>query len=182
MKQAILFLFCCFLFNSQVCYSQIESKTKSVCGYSNTLNEVTMGITFGKISNPVDTTYYIRFRVAIPAKQYKKIYISSQSSLTFLTRSGKNIDLKIAGVKSTIESDHQIKEKHIGFTQDDFSTVLTIPVTRKQLAEIGSEPFYKIKLPYFEKPSKKDELIFPKPALLVDRDFTQIGARYVLGI
>ena len=179
MKQVILILFCSFLFNSHDCFSQkSETKIKYVYGYSYDLNGVTMGITFEKIAKFVTTPYYIRFRIDIPSKEYRNIYLPKNGTLTFLSKSGNTIDLKLGDVGSLIKRDPQT---------DHYTTTLTIPVTREELVEIGSEPFYRITLPYIENSSKKDrlilkkdQLIFTRPALLIRRNFTQTDVKYIL--
>ncbi len=190
MKRIVIILICSFLIQSYNCFSQIETKSKQVYGYSSDVNGVTMGISFGKI----DTTYYIRCHITIPGKEYRKIYLSTKSTLSFITKSGKTIDLNLASKSSSAEQEGQINDRKLFFKEDKYTkhdniyednnyfTVLTIPVTKEQLLKIGSEPFYRVKLPYFENSSNEGELLFVKPAISISRDFIQKDIKYLLGI
>lgn len=178
MKQVVLMLLCSFLINASHCFSQVETKIKHVFGYSDDINGVTMGISFGKI----DTTYFVRCRISIPEKEYREMYLTSTSVLTFIGKSGNVIKCNLPGTSSSVEGDNQVNDRKIFFNQDASATILTFSVSKEQLAQISAEPFYRMTLPYFEKSSNSGELIFTRTALLTSKDFTEEGARFILGM
>ena len=182
MKQFLLFTFCGFLLSPIACLSQeIETKIKYVWGYSEELPDVSLGIAIGKTSVASDE-YFIRFRLDISANEYRNIYLSRESAITFLHEDGNSIELNLEGMKASINRYRQIEDPKIMLTLDNFITELTVPVSREELTEIGSEPFYKIVLPYINGSSNEKEIIFVKPALFNNRKFLQSGVNEVLKI
>jgi hypothetical protein len=180
-----------FVLNLSSCFSQLlennkkefKSDTRVVYGYSNDINALDLGITFGKVINSVDTTYYIKFQLYAPNSDFRQdILINKTSTITFLSKSGKAVDLKLTDVISFTENVKQIDNPYSS-VKSHYSTILILNVTKERLIEIGSEPFYKLILPYFNASSKvENKAIFVKPTLFTRRIFIQKSVNYILDI
>ena len=156
MKKLIFIFGILLVMSAGHCFSQLpdnyqkeyESYTRVVSGYSDDFNELDLGITFGKQINPVNTTYYIKFQIYAPNTDFRQdIQINKTSAITFLSKSGKRVDLKLSNVISSTENKQQTDNPFS--VKSDYSTILIVPVTKDQLLEIGSEPFYHLLLPYY---------------------------------
>jgi hypothetical protein len=191
MKKVIFTLCCIFLINSINCFSQsieknkneFKSETGYVNGYSERSSDVfRMGITFGKVLSLIDTNYYIEFDLEIPGSEYRTdICLNKAKSLTFLTRNGRSVDLKMTDVSSSIKSDKQTVDPFTPIEVNYHSTTLILEVTKEELMIIGSEPFYRLLLPYFNCSSKAyNEVRFVKPTLFTRRVFIQKNINYIL--
>ena len=193
MKKMIFTFGCIFVINISSCFSQLlenskkeyKSVTRFVYGYSNDFNDLELGITFGKILNSVDTVYYIKFKLCAPTSEFRKdIQIKRTSAITFLSKSGKKIDLKLIDVISFAEKENEKQmDDPVSTVKSYHSTILVIHVTKDKLIEIGAEPFYNLILPYYNSSSKvENRAIFVKPTLFVPRSFVQKNINYILGI
>lgn len=162
---------------------EYKSKTNVVKGYSNDYNELNIGITFGKIINVIDTTYYIKFQLYAPTSEFQKdIQIYKTSSITFLSKSGRTVELKLTNVISSTEKEKQIVDQY-STDISYYSTILILFVTKEKLIEIGSEPFYNLILPYYHSSSKvENKAIFAWPTLFTRRNFNQKSVKYILDI
>jgi len=177
--------------NISSCFSQLlennnkvfKSATRYVFGYSNDFNELHLGITFGKVINSVDTTFYIKFQLYAPNSEFRKdIQIRKTSAITFLSKSGKTVDLKLTNVISLSEKENE-KQVPLPTTQTYHSTILILNVTKENFIEIGSEPFYNLIFPYYNSSTKvENRAIFVKPPLFIPRTFTQKNVTYILDI
>jgi hypothetical protein len=173
------------------CFSQLsennkkeyKSKTSFVKGYSNDHNELNLGITFGKSIHLNDTSYYIKFQLYAPASEFREdMQIFKTSSITFLSKNGRTVELKLNDVISSTATEKQIVDQYATDILSS-STILIVPVTKEKLIDIGSEPFYKLILPYYNGSLKvENEAIFDWPALLNSRKFTQKSVKYILDI
>lgn len=193
MKKLIFTLGCIFLMNISSCFSQLlenskseyKSVTRFVYGYSNDFNDLVLGITFGKVLNSVDTVYYIKFILSAPNSELRKdIQIKRTSAITFLSKSGKKIDLKLTDVISFEEKENEKqRDDPVSTVISYHSTIFVIYVTKDKLIEIGAEPFYNLILPYYDGSSKvENRAIFVKPTLFVPRSFVQKNIKYILDI
>lgn len=160
-KKHISITFLGFILFTKVCFAQIkhETKVKYVGGANSALPGLNIGIVLGR----VDTSYYMRCQLYIPAMQYSEIYLSRKSNMSFVLKSGKSVDLSLENIRTSIESYREMNDFMIQRSQDGYITKLTIPVARQQLLEIASEPLEMITLPYFKNPTKSEELIFSRP-------------------
>lgn len=193
MKKVIFILVCVFHINSINCFSQsieknkkeFESKTKYVYGYSNDFNEaISMGISFVKVLSSIKATYYIKFHFNESTSEYRTdICLNKASAITFLSESGRFVDLKLNDVRSILKSDKRSDDPFTPIKVFRYSTILILEVTREELIRIGSEPFYKIILPYFDCSSKvNNKVVFGTPALFTRRIFIQKNINYILDI
>ena len=193
MKRVIFMLGCIYLINSINCLSQsieknkkeYKSKTNYVNGYSNDSNDpISMGITFVKVISSIKVTYYIKFNVNAPASEYRTdICLNRASAITFLAKSGRFVDLKLTDVSSFIKSDKQLNDPFTPIKVYHHSTILILEVTKEELIKIGSDPFYKIILPYFDCSSKvNNKVVFSNTALFTRRIFIQKNINYILDI
>jgi hypothetical protein len=191
MKKVFILFGCIYFMNLSSCFPQLlennkkeyRSKTSVVKGYSNDYNELDIGITFGKIINLIDTTYYIKFQIYAPTSDFRKdIQIYKTSSITFLSKSGRTVDLKLTNVISSTEKEKQVVDQYstdIAYS----STILILDITKEKFIEIGSEPFYNLILPYYNSSSKvENKAIFAWPTLLTRRNFNQKSVKYILDI
>jgi hypothetical protein len=191
MKKLILIFGCVYLLNLNYCYSQewengkrvYYSKTRVVHGYSKDFNGLDIGITFKKVINLKDTAYYVKFQLYAPATDFRNdIQIKKSGSITFLSKSGKAIDLKLTNVVSSTDSDKQIVDPY-STVDAHFSTILIVEVTKEKLIDIGSEPFYHLILPYYNSSTEvENKAIFAWPTLLTKRIFIQRNVKYILEI
>jgi len=191
MKKMIILFGCIYFMNLSSCFPQIleknkkeyKSKTSVVKGYSNDYNQLDIGITFGKIINLIDTTYYIKFQLYAPTSEFQSdIQIYKTSSITLLSKSGRTVELKLTNVISSTEKEKQVVDP---FSADIsyHSTILILYVTKEKLIEISSEPFYNLILPYYNSSSKvENKAIFAWPTLLTRRNFNQKSIKYILDI
>jgi hypothetical protein len=192
MKKVIFILVCIFLINLSNCFSQlvsknkkkIESKTSVVYGYSNEFKDLYLGITFGKVKNTSDTTYYIKFQLSAPTSEFQGyIYILKSRAITFLSKSGKIVDLNLTDVISKIENNEYYDGPFNKITINDYSTIFILNVTKEKLIEISSEPFYNLILPYYNCSTKvENKAIFKMPTLFTRKTFTQKSVKYILDI
>ncbi len=193
MKKVIFILGFIFLVNSFNCFSntiekdgnEYKSKRKYVYGYSEDFKEeFFLGVSFEKVIKPADTIYSIRLQLhASEIEGRKNICFNKANSVTFLSKNGKTVDIQISDVKSLV--DHNDKTDHLYSTinESHYSTIVILNVSKEQLIEVGSEPFYHIILPYLDcksKVAKKAEFI--KPTLMVSRRFIQKNVKYILDI
>ena len=178
-KKLICIFFLGFIFFSKLCFSQIkhETKAKYVGGANSALPGLNIGIVLGR----VDTSYYMRCQLYIPAMQYSEIYLSRKSNMSFVLKSGKSVDLSLENIRTSIESYREMNDFIIQRSQDGYITKLTIPVTRQQLLAIAAEPLEMITLPYFKNPTKSDELLFSRPPFFKSRSFIQDEIYHILG-
>lgn len=176
--KSIPLLFIILLLFSKVCFSQIETKIKYVGATTTELPGLNIGIVIGKI----DTSYYMRFRLYIPSMEYKEVYLSRKSYLSIAFKSGKAIYLNLEKASSSILKHNEVNDFILFRSQDGYITFLTIPVSKQQLLQISKEPFESISLPYFENPTKSDELIFSRPPLFRGKSFLQDDISYILSI
>lgn len=177
--------------NSSGCYSQVtennnrefKSETKFVFGYLNNVTVLDLGITFGKVIDPDDTTYYVKFQLYAPNSELRQdIQINRTSSITFLFKSGKRVDLELTDVISYTENEKQTDNPYSS-VKSTYSTVFILNVTKEQLFKIGSEPFYQLILPYSNRSSEiENQAIFEWPSLFTRRTFTRKCVRYILDI
>lgn len=195
MKKTIFILVCVFLINLTNCFSQLvannknefKSKTSVVFGYSNDFNELYLGITFGKVINKVDTTYNIKFHLYAPTSEFQNdIQIKRTSAITFLSKSGEKIDLKLTDVIFFTEKDDEkqmVGHGPISIVKTQYSAILVLNVTKDMFIKIGSEPFYNLMLPYYNSLSKgESRAIFVRPTLFIPRSFTQKSIKNILDI
>ncbi len=181
MKQILIILICSFLIQSLDCFSQSnETKLRHIYGYSNDFNDVTLSLVFGRISGTEDINYYVRIQIDLSKTEDAKMFFPKGSTLSFLTKSGKTIELNMDDVSSNMKLENRLSNSQISDIKQPLIKVKTIPVTKEQLVEIGAEPFYKIIIPYYVNSSKSDKLIFSRPALLTGRDFTTEDVRRIL--
>jgi len=190
MKKLIFIVVSLLVMNVGSCFSQFpenyqkefESRTRAVYGYSDDFNELTMAITFGKKINAVNTAYYIKFQLYAPNSELRQdIQIKKTSVLTFLSKSGKTVDLPLTDVISSTankqETDNPFSVK------SDYSTILMVNVTKEQLIEIGSEPFYHLILPYYNTTWQLEKkAFFTSPTLFIRKTFTQKYIKYILDV
>ncbi len=177
MKRILIILICSFLIQSLDCYSQsIETKLRHIYGYSNDYNDVTLSL----ISGSEDMDYYMRIQINLSKTENAKMYFPQGSTLSFLTKSGKTVELNMDDVNLTLVCNKFTADSRISDTDNPLIKIKTIPVTKEKLEEIGAEPFYKITIPYYVNSSKSDKLIFTRPALLTGRDFTEKDVRRIL--
>jgi hypothetical protein len=176
--KSIPLLFIILLLFSKVCFSQIETKIKYVGATTTELPGLNIGIVIGKI----DTSYYMRFRLYIPSMEYKEVYLSRKSYLSIALKSGKAIYLNLEKASSSILKHNEVNDFILFQSQDGHITFLTIPVSKQQLLQISKEPFESISLPYFENPTKSDELIFSRPPLFRGKRFLLDDISYILSI
>ena len=193
MKKMIFTFGCIFVMNISSCFSQLlenskkeyKSVTRFVLGYSNDFNELDLGITFGKVINSFDTIYYVKFQLSAPSSEFRKdMQIKKASAITFLSKSGKKIDLKLTDVNFyTDEVNVKQMDAPVSTVKTYHNTILVLKVTKYKLVEIGSEPFYHLILPYYKSSSEvENRAIFVKPTLLIPRSFTQKNLKYILDI
>jgi hypothetical protein len=193
MKKMIFTISCIFLMNASSCFSQLsenskkeyKSATRFVYGYSNDFNELVLGITFGKILSSADTVYYIKFQLSAPASEFRNdIEIKKMSAITFLSKSGKRIDLNLTDViPSTEKVNEEQNDDPVSTVKSYHYTTLVLYVTKDKLIEICAEPFYNLIIPYYNSSSQvEDRAIFVKPTLFVPRSFTQKSIMYILYI
>lgn len=190
MKKLIFIVASLWVMNVGSCFAQFpenyqkefESRTRAVYGYSDDFNELTMAITFGKKINAVNTTYYIKFQLYAPNSELRQdIQINKKSSITFLSKSGKTVDLPLTDIISSTENKQQTDEPFS--VKSDYSTILMVNVTKEQLIEIGSEPFYHLILPYYNTTYQLEKkAFFTSPTLFIRRTFTQKYIKYILDI
>lgn len=191
MKKLIFILGYIFVINLSSCFSQssennqkeFKSDTRIVYGYSDDFYALDLGITFGKIINSVDTTYYIKFQLYAPNSEFRQdIQINKNSAITFLSKSGKRIDLKLTNVISLTDKVKRVDNPYSS-VKSYYSTILILYVTKEKLIEIGYEPFYHLILPYYNSTTiAENKAIFVKPALFTRRNFTQKSVQYILDI
>ena len=193
MKKMIFILGFFFVMNIGSCFSQLlennkkeyKSVTRFVYGYSNDFSGLNLGITFRKVVNSLDTTYYIKFQLSAPTSDFRNdMQIKKTSAITFLSKSGKKIDLKLTNVNFYTEEEN-VKEMDapLSTVKTYHNTILVLNVTKDKLIEIGSEPFYNLILPYYNSASNvENSVIFVKPTMLVPRSFTQKNIKYILDI
>ncbi len=172
-------IFLVYILFSKVCFAQIkhETKVKYVGGTNSALPGLNIGIVLGRI----DTSYYMRCQLYIPAMQYSEIYLSRKSNMSFVLKSGKSVDLSLENIRTSIESYREMNDFVIQRSQDGYITKLTIPVARYQLLEIASEPLEMITLPYLKNPTKSEELVFSRPPFFKSRSFIQDEIYHILG-
>ena len=193
MKIVIFVIAWIFLITSINCFTQsdekikkeFKSKTRYVYGYSSDFNETFyLGITFEKVLNSVDTSYYIKFDLSSTISEYlTDICLNKANSITFLAKSGRSVDLKLADVSSLINSDKQTDDPFTPVKVSYYYTTLKFEVTKKVLIKISSDPFYRIILPYFICSSKVyNKLEFICPTLFTRRTFIQKNINYILDI
>jgi len=193
MKKVIFILTCIFLINSINCFSQsveknkkkFKTKTKYVYGYSDDFDELYLGIAFGKVISLADTAFYVEIHLSAPDTEFRTdIHINKASAITFLSKSGKTVDLKLTDVNSSSKYDKQIDYPIIKpNTTKSYSTTLILDVTKEKLIEIGSEPFHNLILPYFNSSTKvNSKAVFVKPTLFIRRSFIQKNVNYILNI
>ncbi|MGZ2369230.1 hypothetical protein ACXR6G_05560 [Ancylomarina sp. YFZ004] len=193
MKKIIFILGLIFLVNSINCFSktveknrkEFKSKTKYVYGYSNDFKgELYLGISFEKVIRSIDTTYFVKLQLNAPEIEGRmNICFDEANAVTFLSKTGKTVDLQMTDVRSMTDYDRQGDDLLTTINVSIYSTIFILNVTKEQLIEIGSEPFYNIIIPYLDcksKVNKKAE--FFKPTLLVRRRFIQKNVKYILDI
>jgi hypothetical protein len=182
-----------FVMNISSCFSQLlisdkkeyNSVMRYVYGYSNDFNELDLGIAFGKVVNSGDTTYYIKLQLCAPKSDFRDdILLKRSSTITFLSKNGKSIDLKLSDViSSTKKVNTNQMDYPLATVNTFFTTNLILYVTKNQLIEIGSEPFYNLIIPYFNNSTKvENKAEFTKPTLFVRRSFIQAQIKYILDI
>ncbi|HLO44199.1 MAG TPA: hypothetical protein VK175_07710 [Leadbetterella sp.] len=178
-KKHISIIFLALIFITKIGFSQIkhETKVKYVGGANSALPGLNIGIVLGRL----DTSYYMRCQLYIPAMQYSEIYLSRKSNMSFVLKSGKSVDLSLENILTSIESYREMNDFMIQRSQDGYITKLTIPVARQQLLEIASEPLEMIILPYFKNPTKSEELVFSRPPFFKSRSFIQDEVYHILG-
>ena len=177
-NRIISIFFLCFYIFSNDCFSQFDTKTKYVGGYSKDFSGANIGIAIRKAG----PKYFMRFRIYIPATEYGEIFLSRNSKMTFDYKDGSKVELDMGEVQSEIVSNRETNDFKLMRTEDGFITKLSLPVTKEQLLEISKKPFDSIRLPYFKNPSKNGELIFLRPLLFFRNKFIEDDINYILGI
>lgn len=191
MKKLIFTIGCIFVMNLSSCFSQLlennnkvfKSATRYVFGNSKDFTELYLGITFGKVINLVDTSFFIKFQLHAPNSEFRNnIQIKKTSAITFLSKRGKAVNLKLTDVISLTEKESE-KQIPLPTTQTTHSTILILNVTKENFIEIGSEPFYNLIIPFYNISTKvENSAIFEKPTLFTPRTFTQKNIKDILDI
>jgi len=192
MKKFRLILCCILIINSINCFSQsdekdkkeFKSKIKYVYGYSNDFKDaLTIGISFEKSISSTDTNYYIKFNLYASSEPKIDICFDKKSSITFLAKSSRVVDLKMTDLNSLIKSQKQADGPHSTEFVNYYSAILSLEVTKEELVLISLDPFYKIFLPYFHCSSKVyNKIELDRPTLFVRREFIQKNINYILEI
>ena len=191
MKKVIFLLGCSLLINLTDCFSQsvkknkneFKSKTSTVFGYSNEFSELYLGITFGKVINAEDTTYYIKFNLSAPTSESEReIYLNKAGAINFLSKNGKLVDIKLTDAIISTENEKKLDDPHNPVKVYFISMTMILNVTKENLIEIGSEPFYNIILPYYLISSNVEDKAIFKPTLFTNRNFTQKDVKYIIDI
>jgi len=193
MKKLIFILGFIFLINSINCFSntvekhrkEFKSKTMYVYGYSKDFKgNLYLGISFKKTVKSLDTTYSVRLHLDAPKISNRmNMCINKANAVTFLSKNGKTVDLQMTDVKSKIDNGREGNGLVKRINVSTYSTIFILDVTKEQLIEIGSEPFYNIIIPYLDcklKVNKKAQFLKPTP--LVGRRSIQKNIRYILDI
>ena len=110
-------IFLVYILFSKVCFAQIkhETKVKYVGGTNSALPGLNIGIVLGRI----DTSYYMRCQLYIPAMQYSEIYLSRKSNMSFVLKSGKSVDLSLENIRTSM-----VFCSCFGFSFKDFRILL----------------------------------------------------------
>ncbi|MDE5421446.1 hypothetical protein L3073_04425 [Ancylomarina sp. DW003] len=164
---------------------EFKSKIKYVYGYSKDLKGyLYLGISFEKVIVSEDTAYFVKLKLDAPEIESRMtIYFNKANSVTFISKSGKTVDLQITDVKSVINVDNQ--EDHLLTTikESTYSTIFILNVTKEELIDIGSEPYCNVIIPYSDGESKVNKKVeFSKKALFGRRRFIQKYVKYILDV
>lgn len=143
-----------------------------------------LGISFEKVIVSEDTAYFVKLKLDAPEIESRMtIYFNKANSVTFISKSGKTVDLQITDVKSVINVDNQ--EDHLLTTikESTYSTIFILNVTKEELIDIGSEPYCNVIIPYSDGESKVNKKVeFSKKALFGRRRFIQKYVKYILDV
>nr|WP_319401652.1 hypothetical protein [uncultured Carboxylicivirga sp.] len=183
MKKVIFLISCFILTNSVYCLSQATNKNtkvfttkpKTVSGYLNDYSDTYyLNISFEKNICQTDTIYYLILELKSPKSGFnKEICFYKEDSIKFLAKNGKSTSIKMIDmngiIKSDISNNNQFDEKVVRY-----NTILKLQVIKAELMEIGSEPFHRLLLPYFNRSTKEhSDFTFVKPSIFTKRDFIQ---------
>ncbi len=182
MNKFIIVVCCCILVYSTDCFSdtvnknKVSTRAKHVYGRSSDFsNFLYLGISFIKDINPTDTTYYIKFKLYAPDSEFcDDICFNKAKSISFLAKNGNIIDLKMNAINALTESSKQFEDPFKSVQIDNYSTSITLKITKEKLIELGAHPFYKLILPYYNNTSKvNNKLVFIRPTVFTRRIFIQ---------
>lgn len=182
MKNILIILFVIFVFlfdcNSQIINNKekvFKTDQKFILGYSKQFQSLTFGISFQKNINLNDTTYYIEFLLTTSNSDDQQfIYLDKNNTLTFTSKTGKSIILLIdEKIKFEENNVHQNEQTPISPSYY-YSAKFYLKITKEQLLQIGSEPFYQLMLTYNDAQAKTMKIAkFYSPKFYIRRSFTQ---------
>lgn len=189
MNKFIIVVCCCILVHSTDCFSdtvnknKVSTRAKHVYGRSSDFsNFLYLGISFIKDINPTDTAYYIKFKLYAPDSEFRDdICFNKAKSISFLAKNGNIVDLKMKGINTYTESSEQVEDPFKPSKINNYSTSVTLKIAKEKLIELGSQPFNKLMLPYYNKTSKvNNELVFIRPTVFTRRIFIQKKIKDIL--
>lgn len=162
-----------FFVKSQVVNSYdrlIETREKTLIGNSKQFRSLDLSISFQKTIQSNDTVYYIKFNLTTsPIEDNCNIYIGKNNKMTFSSKTGKTVVLKL---HKDIKTDALSTEESFTIPQHYYTAKFYIKVTKEDLLALGSEKFYTLTLEYNDAKAKEINIAtFYTPKFLTSRSF-----------